>query len=158
MRKRIRGSANEAAASERQDLKKKQRKSLDVCAEVLIFAGEDRSFLLRINHLVHSPIKKRRTPWNSNLKQTNSTATDKLVAYVEKKVAKLEKHENVQRVEFTLEVVKPETAKNKEARLNVVLAGHTIHAEKTADTFEEAVDLCVDVARRELAENKENHS
>ena len=92
------------------------------------------------------------------LKTNKFTATDKLVAYVEKKVAKLEKHENVQRVEFTLEVVKPETAKNKEARLNVVLAGHTIHAEKTADTFEEAVDLCVDVARRELAEKKENHS
>lgn len=64
------------------------------------------------------------------LKTNKFTATEKLVAYVEKKVAKLEKHENVQRVEFTLEVVKPETAKNKEARLNVVLAGHTIHAEK----------------------------
>ena len=88
------------------------------------------------------------------LKTNKFTATDKLMAYVEKKVAKLEKHENVQHVEFTLEVVKPETAKNKEARLNVVLAGHTIHAEKTADTFEEAVDLCIDVARRELAENK----
>jgi len=90
------------------------------------------------------------------LKTNKFTATDKLMAYVEKKVAKLEKHENVQHVEFTLEVVKPETAKNKEARLNVVLAGRTIHAEKTADTFEEAVDLCIDVARRELAENKEN--
>lgn len=92
------------------------------------------------------------------LKTNKFTATDKLMAYVEKKVAKLEKHENVQHVELTLEVVKPETAKNKEARLNVVLAGRTIHAEKTADTFEEAVDLCIDVARRELAENKENHS
>lgn len=91
------------------------------------------------------------------LKTNKFTATDKLVAYVEKKVAKLEKHDAVQRVELTLEVVKPETSKNKEARLNVV-AGRTIHAEKIADTFEEAVDLCVDVARRELAENKENHS
>jgi site-specific recombinase len=92
------------------------------------------------------------------LKTNKFTATDRLVAYVEKKVAKLEKHDAVQRVELTLEVVKPETSKNKEARLNVVVAGRTIHAEKIADTFEEAVDLCVDVARRELAENKENHS
>jgi len=92
------------------------------------------------------------------LKTNKFTATDKLVAYVEKKVAKLEKYDAVQRVELTLEVVKPETSKNKEARLNVVVAGRTIHAEKIADTFEEAVDLCVDVARRELAENKENHS
>ena len=92
------------------------------------------------------------------LKTNKFTATDKLVAYVEKKVAKLEKHDSVQRVELTLEVVKPETSKNKEARLNVIVAGRTIHAEKIADTFEEVVDLCVDVARRELAENKENHS
>ena len=92
------------------------------------------------------------------LKTNKFTATDKLVAYVEKKVAKLEKYDAVQRVELSLEVVKPETSKNKEARLNVVVAGRTIHAEKIADTFEEAVDLCVDVARRELAENKENHS
>ncbi len=84
------------------------------------------------------------------------TATEKLVAYVEKKVEKLKKHEGVQRAELTLEVVKPETAKNKEARLNVVVVGRTIHVEKIADTFEEAVDLCVDVARRELSKNKEN--
>lgn len=90
------------------------------------------------------------------LKTNKFNATDKLVAYVEKKVAKLEKHEGVQHVELTLEVVKPETSKNKEARLNVALVGRTIHAEKTADTFEEAVDLCVDVAKRELSEHKEN--
>ena len=84
------------------------------------------------------------------------TATEKLVAYVEKKVEKLKKHEGVQRAELTLEVVKPETAKNKEARLNVAVVGRTIHVEKIADTFEEAEDLCVDVARREMSENKEN--
>ena len=53
--------------------------------------------------------------------------------------------------------MKPETANNKEAKLHVVLPGRSIHTVKVADTFEEAVDLCVDVARRELAENKENH-
>ena len=80
-------------------------------------------------------------------------ATEKLVAFIDKKIAKLEKHGEVQNVELTLQVVKPETAKNKEAKLHVVLPGRSIHTEKVADTFEEAVDLCVDVARRELAEN-----
>lgn len=84
-------------------------------------------------------------------------ATEKLVAFIDKKIAKLEKHGEVQNVELTLQVVKPETANNKEAKLHVVLPGRSIHTVKVADTFEEAVDLCVDVARRELAENKENH-
>ena len=83
-------------------------------------------------------------------------ATEKLVAFIDKKIAKLEKYGEVQNVELTLQVVKPETANNKEAKLHVALPGRSIHTAKVADTFEEAVDLCVDVVRRELAENKEN--
>ena len=83
-------------------------------------------------------------------------ATEKLVAYIDKKMAKFEKHAEIQTCELTLKVVKPETAHNKEASLHLTLPGKTIHAEKVADTFEEAVDLCGDIARRELSENKEN--
>ena len=82
-------------------------------------------------------------------------ATEKLVAYIDKKISKLEKYSDVQNVELTLQIVKPETANNKEAKLNVALPGRKIHAEKVADTFEEAVDLCIDVVRRELSEKKE---
>ena len=42
-------------------------------------------------------------------------ATEKLVAFIDKKIAKLEKYGEVQNVELTLQVVKPETANNKEA-------------------------------------------
>ena len=38
-------------------------------------------------------------------------ATEKLVAFIDKKIAKLEKHGEVQNVELTLQVVKPETAR-----------------------------------------------
>ncbi len=83
-------------------------------------------------------------------------ATEKLVAYIDKKMAKFEKHAEIQTCELTLKVVKPETAHNKEASLHLTLPWKTIHAEKVADTFEEGVELCVDIARRELSENKEN--
>lgn len=83
-------------------------------------------------------------------------ATEKLVAYIDKKIAKLEKYEDIQTCELTLNVVKPETARNKEARLHITLPGKKIHAEKVADSFEEAIDLCVDIVRRELGESKEN--
>lgn len=80
--------------------------------------------------------------------------TEKLVEYVNKKVAKLEKNPDIQTVDLTLKVVKPESANNKEANLHVVMPGQTFHVEKVADTFEEAIDNCVDVVRRSLEKTK----
>ena len=64
-------------------------------------------------------------------------ATEKLQAFINKKVAKLEKSfEDIQKVEVQLKVEKPATAQNKTTSLNVVVPGNTLHVEKTADTFE----------------------
>ena len=72
-------------------------------------------------------------------------ATEKLEAFIEKKVAKLEKtFEDIKNVEVQLKVVKPATAQNKEASLSVAVPGSTLFVEKTTDTFEESIDLCVD--------------
>ena len=83
-------------------------------------------------------------------------ATDKLHAFIEKKVAKIEKTcESAIKAEFVLKVVKPETAKNKETALNVALPGTELHAEKVCDTFEEGVDLCVESLLRQIEKYKE---
>ena len=54
-------------------------------------------------------------------------ATDKLEAFIEKKVAKLEK----------------------------AVPGTTLFVEKTSDTFEESTDLCVDSMKVQLQKFKE---
>lgn len=83
-------------------------------------------------------------------------ATEKLNAFIQKKVAKLEKNnENIIKVEVGLKVTKPETAKNKETVLHVYVPGAEMHAEKVCDTFEEGVDLCVDILQRQLEKYKE---
>lgn len=83
-------------------------------------------------------------------------ATDKLQAFIEKKVAKLEKtFEDIQTVEVQLKVVKPATALNKETSLTVAVPGTTLFVDKTCDTFEEGVDLCVDAMKVQLAKFKE---
>ena len=83
-------------------------------------------------------------------------ATDQLQAFIEKKVAKLEKSfEDIQKVEVKLKVVKPATAQNKEASLSVAVPGSTLFVEKTTDTFEESIDLCVDSMRAQLTKFKE---
>ena len=72
-------------------------------------------------------------------------ATEKLEAFIEKKVAKLEKSfEDIQKVEVQCKVVKPATAQNKQVSLTVAVPGNTLYVEKVSDTFEESVDLCVD--------------
>lgn len=83
-------------------------------------------------------------------------ATEKLHAFIQKKVEKLAKnHEEIVKTEVILKVVKPETAKNKETVLNVQVPGSDLHAEKVCDTFEEGVDLCVDILLRQLERYKD---
>ncbi|MDD7317168.1 MAG: ribosome-associated translation inhibitor RaiA [Prevotella sp.] len=83
-------------------------------------------------------------------------ATEQLQAFVEKKVAKLEKSfEDIQLVEVQLKVVKPATAMNKQASMTAVVPGQKLFVEKTCDTFEESIDLCVDSMKVQLTKFKE---
>ncbi len=83
-------------------------------------------------------------------------ATEKLQAFVEKKVAKLEKtYEDIQKVEVQLKVVKPATVLNKEVQLSVAVPGTTLFVEKVCDTFEESVDQTVDAMKVQLTKFKE---
>ena len=83
-------------------------------------------------------------------------ATEKLQAFIDKKVAKLEKtFEDIQKVDVQCKVVKPATAQNKEVSLTVTVPGSTLFVEKTSDTFEESTDLCVDSMKVQLQKFKE---
>lgn len=83
-------------------------------------------------------------------------ATEKLQEFIEKKVGKLKKsYEDINKVEVQLKVVKPATAMNKETSLSVSVPGTVLFVEKTCDTFEEGVDLCVDSMKVQLSKFKE---
>ena len=83
-------------------------------------------------------------------------ATEKLQAFIDKKVAKLEKtFEDIQKVEVQCKVVKPATAQNKEVSITAHVPGSTLFVEKTSDTFEESTDLCVDSMKVQLQKFKE---
>ena len=83
-------------------------------------------------------------------------ATEKLEAFIEKKVAKVEKSfDDIQKVEVQCKLVKPASAQNKEVSITVAVPGNTLFVEKTSDTFEESVDLCVDSMRAQLQKFKE---
>lgn len=83
-------------------------------------------------------------------------ATEQLKAFIEKKATKLEKSfEDIQTVEVILKVTKPSTALNKETNMTITVPGQRLFVEKTCDTFEEGVDLCVDSMKVQLAKFKE---
>lgn len=90
------------------------------------------------------------------IQSINFDATAQLEAYINKKVAKLEKFfDQVETVDVYLKVVKPETTTNKEAEIKISIPNVEFFAAKTCDTFEEAVDLSVDALEKQIRKHKE---
>ena len=87
-----------------------------------------------------------------NIKAIRFDATEKLEAFIQKKVEKLQKtYEDIQSIDVQLKVVKPASAMNKETSLTVAVPGQKLFVEKTCDTFEESVDQCVDSMKTQLS-------
>ena len=93
----------------------------------------------------------------TNIKAVHFDISDKLVDFLNKKIEKISRrNESVTKVDVTLTLVKPETAKNKEAGVKLTVPGTgEIFASKTADTFEEAFDLAVDALKPQLEKIKD---
>lgn len=90
------------------------------------------------------------------IKSIHFDATEKLQEFINKKVEKLQKsYEDIQKVEVLLKVEKPAAALNKTTSLTVTAPGNTLFVEKTCDTFEEGVDLCLDAMKVQLTKFKE---
>lgn len=90
------------------------------------------------------------------IKSIHFDATGKLQEFINKKVEKLQKsYEDIQKVEVQLKVEKPAAALNKTTSLTVTAPGNTLFVEKTCDTFEEGVDLCLDAMKVQLTKFKE---
>ncbi|MGN0222811.1 MAG: ribosome hibernation-promoting factor, HPF/YfiA family [Muribaculaceae bacterium] len=82
---------------------------------------------------------------------------EKLVDFINKKADRLARHHSaLTTADVTLKVVKPETAMNKQAIVKLAVPQHEdLVADKTADTFEEAIDLALDALDRQLTRLKE---
>lgn len=83
-------------------------------------------------------------------------ATSQLEAFIQKKVSKLEQYfDGIILAEVTLKVVKPETANNKQAGILLKIKNGDCFAEKVNDTFEGAIDECVEALEKQLVKFKE---
>lgn len=78
--------------------------------------------------------------------------SDKLNAFVEKKAERLAKrYPAISYFDVNLTLIKAASALNKEARVKIIVPHHgeTVTT-KTADTFEEAIDVALEAAERQL--------
>ena len=93
---------------------------------------------------------------NIRIQAIHFDATDQLEAFIQKKVAKLEQYfDGIISAEVSLKVVKPESAKNKEAAIRLIIKNGDCSAEKVNDTFEESIDECVEALEKQLVKFKE---
>lgn len=91
-----------------------------------------------------------------SIKANHFDMSDKLEAFTNKKLEKLaRRYDNLTDIDVNFKLIKPEAAMNKEAgvKVNVPNAGE-IFASKTADTFEEALDLALEAVERQLEKTK----
>lgn len=91
-----------------------------------------------------------------NIKAIHFDISDKLVNFINKKIDKLvRRFEAIADADVNLRLVRPETAMNKEAQIKLVIPDRPdLFASKTADTFEEALDLCIAALEPQLEKNK----
>jgi ribosomal subunit interface protein len=81
-------------------------------------------------------------------------ADSKLVAYVTKKVSKLDRFfDNIIAAEVTMSLTSDYD--NKKVAIRLEIPGYDLHAERQSATFEKAVLQCVDVLKIQLKKTKE---
>ncbi|MBO5457097.1 MAG: ribosome-associated translation inhibitor RaiA [Muribaculaceae bacterium] len=91
-----------------------------------------------------------------NIKAIHFDISEKLTSFINKKIDKLvRRYPAVNTVEVSLKVVKPETALNKQVTMCVLVPQEKLVADKTADTFEEAVDLSIEAIEKQLQKYKD---
>lgn len=79
-----------------------------------------------------------------------------LEEHLEKKISKLDTfYDRILECQLTLKVENTSEKENKTAELRVVIPGDDVLVKKTAASFEESIDACVDAAKRLLIKYKE---
>ncbi len=91
----------------------------------------------------------------TRIQSVHFDASQQLMEFVEKKVAKLEKLcEGATSLEVAMKLVKPETANNKEVALRLNTGSGEVFASKTCDTFEDALLGAIDAVKVRLEKNR----
>ncbi len=88
---------------------------------------------------------------NLTINAVNFEIAEQLEKFIDKKMSRFGRHlTDDDKVEIRMSVIKPQTNNNKEVKIRI--AG--LFAEKTADSFEEAIDGCLSALDSQLERRK----
>ena len=91
-----------------------------------------------------------------NTQAVNFEIAERLEKYIEKKTRRYEKLLPAEaELEIRMTVVKPETNLNKEVNIRIIGMGTEIFAQKTCDSFEQAIDESLEALNRQLEKRKD---
>lgn len=87
----------------------------------------------------------------TRIQSVHFDASQQLVEFVEKKVAKFEKLcEGATSLDVNMKLIKPETAMNKEVSIRLSTGNGELFASKTSDTFEDALLGAIDAIKAQV--------
>ena len=93
------------------------------------------------------------------IQSVNFDASTKLKEFAEKKANKLLKYsDDLIQSEMIMKELRPEGPNNKEVSMKINIKSGESFASKTADTFEEAIDLCMEALEKQIIRTKEKKS
>jgi len=93
---------------------------------------------------------------NIAIQSLHFDASVNLKEFIGKKLSKLDKFsDQIVDAEVILKVTKPETANNKEASIKLNIKNGELFANKTADTFEDAVMQGIEALEKQVLKAKE---
>ncbi len=90
------------------------------------------------------------------IQSVNFEASEQLKAFAQKKVNKLVKYtDDIIQSEMMMKVIKPDAPNNKEVSVKLSIKSGESFASKTAGSFEEAIDLCMEALEKQIIRTKE---
>ncbi|MDR1225331.1 MAG: ribosome-associated translation inhibitor RaiA [Prevotellaceae bacterium] len=93
---------------------------------------------------------------NVKIQSIKFTADKNLLAFIEDKVGKLDRfYDGIVGAEVALSLENVSDDKNKVAKIRLVVPGNDMFAEHQCKSFEEAVDMNVEVLKKQLAKHKD---
>jgi putative sigma-54 modulation protein len=93
---------------------------------------------------------------NTKIQSIKFTADQKLLAFAEEKVSKLDKFfDGIVGAEIAMSVENTSDEKNKLVKIKLEVPGSDLFAEYKCKTFEAAIDHNVEVLKKQLAKYKE---
>ncbi len=96
---------------------------------------------------------------NVKIQSVKFDADQKLIDFVEHKMAKLDRFaERTVSAEVIMKLDKDNEKGNKVVTISLVLPGDELVAENRSKTFEESVDLCIDALKKQLERYKERYA